>query len=118
MDSLLPSLEDLQLRSLPEVDSFPKGGLPSKLNTLCIVDCIKLNVCGLQALPSLSCFRFTGNDVESFDEEMLPSTLTTLEINRLENLKSLDYKELCRNTNFLPIKFHHVLFYSLKERIK
>jgi glutathione S-transferase len=25
---------------------------------------------------------------------------------------------VCRNTNFLPIKFHHVLFYSLKERIK
>jgi len=23
-----------------------------------------------------------------------------------------------RNTNFLPIKFRHVLFYSLKERIK
>ena len=94
MHSLLPSLEDLQLISLPEVDSFPEGGLPSKLNTLCIVDCIKLKVCGLQALPSLSCFRFTGNDVESFDEETLPTTLTTLKIKRLGNLKSLDYKGL------------------------
>ncbi|KAL9380323.1 hypothetical protein Peur_025980 [Populus x canadensis] len=94
MRSLLPSLQDLKLRSLPQVDSFPEGGLPFKLNTLYIVDCIKLKVCGLQALPSLSCFSFTGNDVESFDEETLPSTLTTLEINRLENLKSLDYKEL------------------------
>ncbi|RQP01775.2 hypothetical protein POPTR_017G015600v4 [Populus trichocarpa] len=94
MHSLLPSLEDLQLRSLPEVDSFPEGGLPSKLHTLCIVDCIKLKVCGLQALPSLSCFRFTGNDVESFDEETLPSTLKTLKIKRLGNLKSLDYKGL------------------------
>jgi hypothetical protein len=94
MRSLLPSLQDLQLRSLPQVDSFPEGGLPFKLNILYIVDCIKLKVCGLQALPSLSCFRFTGNDVESFDEETLPSTLTTLKINRLENLKSLDSKEL------------------------
>ncbi|XP_034887216.1 uncharacterized protein [Populus alba] len=94
MHSLLPSLEDLQLRSLPEVDSFPEGGLPSKLHTLCVVDCIKLKVCGLQALPSLSCFRFTGNDVESFDEETLPSTLTTLKIKRLGNLKSLDHKGL------------------------
>jgi hypothetical protein len=94
MHSLLPSLQNLQLISLPEVDSFPEGGLPSNLNTLWIVDCIKLMVCGLQALPSLSYFRFTGNEVESFDEETLPSTLTTLEINRLENLKSLDYKEL------------------------
>uniref|UniRef100_A0A2K1X1W2 R13L1/DRL21-like LRR repeat region domain-containing protein n=1 Tax=Populus trichocarpa TaxID=3694 RepID=A0A2K1X1W2_POPTR len=94
MHSLLPSLEDLQLISLPEVDSFPEGGLPSKLNTLCIVDCIKLKVCGLQALPSLSCFRFTGNDVESFDEETLPTTLTTLKIKRLGNLKSLEYKGL------------------------
>ncbi|KAG5226332.1 disease resistance RPP13 protein [Salix suchowensis] len=94
MHSLLPSLEDLQLRSLPEVDSFPEGGLPSKLNKLSIVDCIKLKLCGLQALPSLSCFRFSGNDVESFDEETLPSTLTTLEIKRLGNLKSVDCKWL------------------------
>ncbi|KAL9380324.1 hypothetical protein Peur_025981 [Populus x canadensis] len=94
MHSLLPSLQNLQLISLPEVDSFPEGGLPSKLHTLCIEDCIKLKVCGLQALPSLSCFIFTGNDVESFDEETLPSTLTTLVINRLGNLKSLDYKGL------------------------
>nr|XP_034893053.1 putative disease resistance RPP13-like protein 1 [Populus alba] len=94
MHSLLPSLQNLQLISLPEVDSFPEGGLPSNLNTLWIVDCIKLKVCGLQALPSLSRFMFTGNDVESFDEETLPSTLTTLDINRLENLKSLDYNEL------------------------
>nr|XP_034893046.1 putative disease resistance protein At3g14460 [Populus alba] len=94
MHSLLPSLQNLQLISLPEVDSFPEGGLPSNLNTLCIEDCIKLKVCGLQALPSLSCFGFAGNDVESFDEETLPSTLTTLVINRLGNLKSLDYKGL------------------------
>ncbi|KAJ6959002.1 disease resistance RPP13-like protein 1 [Populus alba x Populus x berolinensis] len=99
MRSLLPSLQDLQLISLPEVYSFPEGGLPFKLNTLYIVDCIKLKVCGLQALPSLSCFRLTGNDVESFEEETLPSTLTTLEINRLENLKSLDYKELYHLTS-------------------
>ncbi|KAJ6959004.1 hypothetical protein NC653_037322 [Populus alba x Populus x berolinensis] len=99
MRSLLPSLQDLQLISLPEVDSFPEGGLPFKLNTLYIVDCIKLKVCGLQALPSLSCFRLTGNDVESFEEETLPSTLTTLEINRLENLKSLDYMGLYHLTS-------------------
>ncbi|KAL9380330.1 hypothetical protein Peur_025987 [Populus x canadensis] len=94
MHSLLHSLEDLQLISLPQVDTFPEGGLPSKLNTLCIVDCTNLKVCGLQALPYLSCFRFTGNDVESFDEETLPSTLTTLKIKRMGNLKSLDYKGL------------------------
>eukprot|EP00258_Populus_trichocarpa_P028698 XP_024444717.1 putative disease resistance RPP13-like protein 1 isoform X2 [Populus trichocarpa] len=94
MRSLLPSLQDLQLISLPEVDSFPEGGLPSNLNTLCIEDCIKLKVCGLQALSSLSYFEFSGNDVESFDEETLPSTLTTLKIKRLGNLKSLDYKGL------------------------
>ncbi|XP_011012194.1 PREDICTED: putative disease resistance RPP13-like protein 1 [Populus euphratica] len=94
MRSLLPSLQNLQLISLPQVDSFPEGGLPSKLNTFWIVDCIKLKVCGLQALPSLSYFMFSGNDVESFDEETFPSTLTTLKIYCLENLKSIDYKEL------------------------
>ncbi|KAG6742392.1 hypothetical protein POTOM_053263 [Populus tomentosa] len=78
MHSLLPSLQNLQLISLPEVDSFPEG-----------------------ALPSLSCFRFTGNDVESFDEETLPSTLTTLEI---KNLKSLDYKKLHHLTSLDTLK--------------
>ncbi|KAG6741280.1 hypothetical protein POTOM_054513 [Populus tomentosa] len=103
MHSLLPSLEELKLRSLPEVDSFPEGGLPSKLHTLCIMDCIKLKICGLQALPSLSCFRFTGNDVESFDEETLPSTLTTLKIKRLGNLKSLDHKGLHHLTSLMKL---------------
>jgi hypothetical protein len=54
MHSLLPSLEELELISLPQLDFFPEGGLPSKLNSLCIQDCIKLKVCGLQSLTSLS----------------------------------------------------------------
>ncbi|CAK7336536.1 unnamed protein product [Dovyalis caffra] len=39
MHSLLPSLEILELHSLPEVHSFPNGALPSSLSSLEIVDC-------------------------------------------------------------------------------
>jgi hypothetical protein len=48
----------------------------------------------LQSLLSLSKFRIGYNeDVESFPEEMLlPSTLISLELSCLENLKYLDYK--------------------------
>jgi hypothetical protein len=51
---------------------------------------------GLQTLPSLSSFVIGGHEnVESFPEEMLlPSSLTSLKIQFLKHLKSLDYKGL------------------------
>ncbi|XP_011047693.1 PREDICTED: putative disease resistance protein At3g14460 [Populus euphratica] len=106
MHSLLPSLEELELISLPQLDFFPEGGLPSKLNSLCIQDCIKLKVCGLQSLTSLSHFLFVGkDDLESFPEEtMLPSTLVTLKIQDLRNLKSLDYKGLKHLTSLSKLE--------------
>ena len=106
MHSLLPSLEELELISLPQLDFFPEGGLPSKLNSLCIQDCIKLKVCGLQSLTSLSHFLFVGkDDVESFPEEtLLPSTLVTLKIQDLRNLKSLDYKGLKHLTSLSKLE--------------
>ncbi|CAK7357398.1 unnamed protein product [Dovyalis caffra] len=109
MYSLLPSLEELELSSLPKVYSFPIGRLPSKLNSLCIRDCIKLNVLSplLQSLLSLSHFSFGGDgDVKSFSNEtlLLPSTLTSLEIHNLRNLKSLDYKVLQHLTSLQNLK--------------
>ncbi|KAG5527642.1 hypothetical protein RHGRI_028537 [Rhododendron griersonianum] len=98
MHTLLPSLQQLSLSDCPEIDSFPEGGLPSKLGALHIWNCKKLvggrRVWGLQTLPSLTSFLLEGeyeDVVESFPEEgLLPSTLESLRIQNLLNLKSLN----------------------------
>ncbi|KAJ7003132.1 hypothetical protein NC653_008388 [Populus alba x Populus x berolinensis] len=98
MHYLLPSLKSLSIEDCPELESFPEGGLPSKLQSLNVQNCKKLidsrKHWGLQSLLSLSKFRIGYNeDVESFPEEMLlPSTLTSLTLSCLENLKYLDSK--------------------------
>ncbi|KAJ4848840.1 hypothetical protein Tsubulata_037990 [Turnera subulata] len=98
MQSLLPSLMDLEITECPEIESLPEGGLPSSLKTLVIMGCNKL-IAGrmhwnLQTLPSLSSFCIGNSyDVESFPEKtLLPSSLTSLTIYGLPNLKSLHYK--------------------------
>ncbi|PSS24445.1 Disease resistance RPP13-like protein [Actinidia chinensis var. chinensis] len=97
IQTFCPSLESLELRNCPEIESFPEGGLPSNLRELRISNCKKLvdrrREWGLQRLPSLG--QFTLRDDEdvgdSFPEEgLLPSTLTTLWIANLSNLKSLN----------------------------
>ncbi|CAL5361697.1 unnamed protein product [Camellia sinensis] len=69
MHTLFPSLQSLKLWGCPEIESFPEGGLPS----------------------SLPRHRW----VESFPEEgLLPSTLMSLRIENLPNLKSLNNRGL------------------------
>ncbi|XWS07990.1 hypothetical protein CRYUN_Cryun41cG0038500 [Craigia yunnanensis] len=102
MHSLFPSLEDLEISYCPEVESFPKKGLPSKLKTIFISRSDKLisgmmmgRKWGLQTLASLTSFRISSAEVEieSFpDEHLLPSSLTYLQMSNLPNLKLLNYK--------------------------
>ncbi|KAI8026800.1 putative disease resistance protein [Camellia lanceoleosa] len=100
MHTHLPSLKSLRIWNCPEIESLPEGGLPSNLRRLEIRGCKKLVDCrrewGLQRLPSLTEFVFGEEDddvVESFLEEaLLPPTLTSLGINNLQNLKSINYQ--------------------------
>ncbi|KAJ6289676.1 hypothetical protein OIU78_025574 [Salix suchowensis] len=101
----LPALRHLTVRHCPNLVSLPKGGIAAKdLRSLVLEGCLclkslpenmhsllpSLEDLQLRSLPEVDSFPegdFTGNDVESFDEETLPSTLTTLKIKRLGNLK-------------------------------
>ncbi|WRX18005.1 hypothetical protein QQP08_010492 [Theobroma cacao] len=62
MQSLFPSLEILAIVNCPEIESFPKEGLPSKLKEITIQRSEKLIVgrknWGLETPPSLSTFRW------------------------------------------------------------
>ncbi|KAF7139125.1 hypothetical protein RHSIM_Rhsim07G0060700 [Rhododendron simsii] len=102
MHTLLPSLQTVGVWDCPEIVSFPKGGLPSKVRNIGIGNCKKLlggrRDWGLQTLPSLTRFAlYAGSEdvLESFPEEwLLPSTLTTLWIKSMPNLKSLNNRAL------------------------
>ncbi|XP_057503726.1 putative disease resistance RPP13-like protein 1 [Actinidia eriantha] len=94
MQTLFPSLYILELAGCPEIESFPDGGLPSNLRELRISNCTKLvdrrREWGLQRLPSLRQFEFGGLPTSFPEEGLLPSTLTTLSMQNLSNLKSLN----------------------------
>ncbi|KAJ4835260.1 hypothetical protein Tsubulata_019646 [Turnera subulata] len=133
MPSLLPSLTELslfrctKLKSFPEgglpssieklkialcdgIESPPEGGFPSNLKELHIWGCDKLvanrNNWGLGALPSLLSLRLEScKGVESFPEErLLPSSLNSLQLLYLRQLKSLDYKGLQHLSSLTELK--------------
>ena len=93
----LASFQTLVLQNCPAL-SFPFEGLASSVNSLRINNCNKLTPqvgWGLQGLASLTHFNISGGcqDLDSFPKEcLLPSTLTSLQISGLPNLKSLDSK--------------------------
>ncbi|GMP46354.1 hypothetical protein CsSME_00014549 [Camellia sinensis var. sinensis] len=99
----LTSLQSLSIYNCPGIESFSEAGLPSSLHGLEIWECAKLvgrrKEWDLQRLPYLTHFIISGEyeeDVlESFPEEgLLPSTLISLCIQSLPNLKSLNTKGL------------------------
>ncbi|CAN1316413.1 Putative disease resistance RPP13-like protein 1 [Linum perenne] len=97
MNSLIPSLVLLKLSNCPELEAFLEGGLPSNLQSLEIFGCDKLiaqlHQWNLQSLPNLLQLSIgLDKNLESFpdEERMLPSSLTSLEISDLHNLKFLN----------------------------
>lgn len=108
MCNLLPSLEYLDMSDCPELESFPEGGLPSKLCVLVVQSCSKLiankTKWNLQSLHVLTRFIIGdeggGGVVESFPKvRLLPSTLASLNIMGLASLKSLDIEGLQQLTS-------------------
>ncbi|KAM6582927.1 hypothetical protein CsatB_009929 [Cannabis sativa] len=94
MHNSLNSLEELSMEGCSSISSFPQGGLPVNLISLSILDCEKLKPTfewGLHRLTRLTNLVFGGcNELVSFpDEWLLPSTLSSLQLQRLPNLKML-----------------------------
>ncbi|XP_048329512.2 putative disease resistance RPP13-like protein 1 [Ziziphus jujuba] len=106
----LPSnIRSIEIHGCKKLESFSGEGWPSNLKSLLISDCGKLFApdmkWNLQALTSLTSLRIISieESLVSFPEEgLFPTTLTHLELNNLQNLKSLNDKA-----------FQHLI--SLKE---
>ncbi|KAK8299397.1 hypothetical protein V6Z11_D05G320400 [Gossypium hirsutum] len=100
--TVFPSLEALRIYGCPEIERVPKEGLPFKLKAFTIGSSDKLigslirkREWSLYTLPSLTYLLIGGSEVEMEcfpDEHLLPSSLETLWLSQLPNLKSLEYK--------------------------
>ncbi|XP_062117721.1 putative disease resistance RPP13-like protein 1 [Humulus lupulus] len=125
LSSLLPSLQELVIDGCPELESLTESWLPFSLRELTIENCVKViksrKNWNLQVLPNLTTFRigdYKGEDMDSFlEQELLPTSLTSLQIDGIACLKTLDdkgfrkltsLKELrifdCHNLKTLPVK--------------
>ncbi|GMN37867.1 hypothetical protein TIFTF001_042707 [Ficus carica] len=101
IDSAYPSLKSIYLKGCPRLESFSGMGFPSNLKELDIWGCpmlianrMKWDLQRLSSLQSLFLQQFEiEGGVDSFPEEgLLPSTLTSLSIFELKNLKTLNGK--------------------------
>ncbi|TYG70642.1 hypothetical protein ES288_D05G329700v1 [Gossypium darwinii] len=102
MHSVFPSLVYLEIVSCREIERVPKEGLPSKLKEIriggsdkLIESLIRKSEWSLHTLPSLTNLEIWGSEIEMEcfpDEHLLPSSLLSLWIRFLPNLKSLEYK--------------------------
>ncbi|KHN33223.1 Putative disease resistance RPP13-like protein 1 [Glycine soja] len=94
MSSLLPKLECLYISNCPEIESFPKRGMPPNLRKVEIGNCEKL-LSGL-AWPSMGMLTHLSvygpcDGIKSFPKEgLLPPTLTSLYLYDMSNLEMLD----------------------------
>ncbi|KAK8714294.1 hypothetical protein V6N13_149487 [Hibiscus sabdariffa] len=115
MNSVFPSLVELEITNCPEIESVPEAGLPSKLEIIIIEGSEKLmgsmisrrREWSLQTLPSLTSFIFrdTEMEMECFpDEHMFPSSLKSLELWGLGNLERLEWKGLQHLTSLSQLR--------------
>ncbi|KAK4478932.1 hypothetical protein RD792_014439 [Penstemon davidsonii] len=91
----LTCLQELRLSNCPMIVSFPEDGMPINLLSLDVKDCKNMKPItewNLHRLNSLKKLRIHGcclNDDDIFPEWLLPSTLESLHLIKLHNLKSL-----------------------------
>ncbi|PON74394.1 LRR domain containing protein [Parasponia andersonii] len=97
MHRLLPSLAYLKIDGCPEIESFPQGGLPSKLEVLRIWNCSKLLAqhahWDFEGLNSLKTLGIGDSDVvlDSLPAGSLPAaSLTFVWLRNLPGLQSLN----------------------------
>ncbi|XP_061350102.1 putative disease resistance RPP13-like protein 1 [Gastrolobium bilobum] len=96
---MFTNLHSLKLDNCPQLESFPKGGLPSSLSSLDIRSCPKLiasrEELGLSKLHSLKELIVSDDfeNVESFPEEnLLPPNINLLRLVNCSKLRIINYR--------------------------
>jgi len=98
MQILFLSLTGLHITNCPQVELFPEGGLPLNIKDMTL-SCLKLIASLRESLDPNTCLEtmlIQNSDMECIpDEVLLPSSLTSLEIQCCPNLRKMHYKGLC-----------------------
>nr|XP_028951884.1 putative disease resistance protein At3g14460 [Malus domestica] len=109
----LTALRDLWISDGPNVESFAEGGLPPNLQSFGISGCEKLRPSveywGLQRLVSLRTFTIWRSEdvlVAVLEEQLLPTTLHTLQISGMKSLKSLEGKGIQHLTSLQELQIY------------
>ncbi|KAM2065390.1 hypothetical protein ACFX16_028664 [Malus domestica] len=110
----LTALRHLWIYGIPNVESFAEGGLPPNLQSFGISGCEKLRPSveywGFQRLVSLRTFQISGSEdvLETvLKEQLLPTTLHTLEISGMKSVKSLEGKGIQHVTSLQELKIYN-----------
>ncbi|AES68913.1 disease resistance protein (CC-NBS-LRR class) family protein [Medicago truncatula] len=118
---LFTNLKTLNLYDCPQLESFPRGGLPSSLTSLRITKCPKLIASrgewGLFQLNSLESFSVSDDleNVDSFPEEnLLPPTLNSFQLERCSKLRIINYKGLL---HLKSLRYLYILHCPSVERL-
>ncbi|KAF7840393.1 putative disease resistance RPP13-like protein 1 [Senna tora] len=106
---LLPTLKVLSIHSCPEVEPFPEGFLPSSLRELRIGNCKKVlahhTEWHLPSITSLTIRDFNPDTVKCFPEGCsLPPTLTTLKLDSVTSLETLNCEGLQHLTSLQELR--------------
>ncbi|KAM3302867.1 putative disease resistance RPP13-like protein 1 [Capsicum chacoense] len=103
----LTSLESLEIRNLPQIQSLLEEGLPSSLSELYLYDQHELHSLpteGLRHLTSLQNLEISNcHQLQSLPESELPSSLSKLTIYICPNLQSLPVKWIASSLSKLSI---------------
>ncbi|CAN6561904.1 unnamed protein product [Malus baccata var. baccata] len=109
----ITALRNLWISGIPNVESFAEGGLPPNLQSFHIIGCEKLRPSveywGSQRLVSLRTFQISGSEdvLETvLKEQLLPTTLHTLQIHGMKSLKSLEGKGIQHLTSLQELVIH------------
>ncbi|XP_024635256.1 putative disease resistance RPP13-like protein 1 isoform X2 [Medicago truncatula] len=111
---LFTNLKYLSLYDCPQLESFPREGLPSSLISLEITKCPKLIASrgewGLFQLNSLKSFKVSDDfeNVESFPEEnLLPPTLNYFQLGKCSKLRIINFKGLLHLESLKSLSIRH-----------
>jgi hypothetical protein len=113
INTLLPKLQDVVINNCPEMETFPKGGMPPSFRSLHIWNCeILLRNSSLNLFDMLSHLEigYLCDGVESFPNKgfaSLPPSLTSLDLRKMSSLHTLECRGLLHLTSLQQLTIHH-----------
>jgi len=109
MRTLLPKMDYLHISNCQQIEWFPGGDMPPNLRTVDLRNCEKL-LSGLEWMDMVTSLNVYGpyDAINSFPKEgLLPPSLTSLYLDDLSSLKTLECKGLLHLTSLQQLQIQN-----------